>query len=719
MSDRIKSIDEGYQPDFPGQQLVDIDPTPSDASVDGQGGTIRDKPVFTIEEAAYYLNRGDGLITFEGQQYESGAEWFGAQGTARNDWYFLPESKVDNDGTLNTLSFGFYETQLSLPEPYLIRLPNGALVAGMGQTAGFSAFSADQRAATREAIAVWDDLIAVDFVETHFSEGDINFMNTTSGPIQASAYLPYDYGVVRYTNGQPVVNFDGEVVTNAEISGDIYVNPNQPSNRQFDEGQYGLTTLIHELGHSLGLEHPGAYNFGPGFDLTYVGAAEYYQDSNQYSIMSYWGAHETGAAHINWNNLTFIYASTPMVHDIAAIQRIYGADTTTRTGDTVYGFNSTAGNDSFDFEATPMPVVAIWDAGGEDTLDFSGWDSNSSIDLNPGSYSSGGGSGLIPLAQLKANGVLPATYTEAQYASLLARYNSPDGLLHDNISIAYGAWIENAVGGGGDDLIIANDVANVIDGGDGSDTVSYQASDAGVRVELQDERRKGRDDDDNRGHGKHDDKGRGNRDDDDRGKGHDKHDHNGKHDHDRDDEQSGGYAEDDYLISIENVVGSAFDDRLSGNDRANTLSGGAGDDRLDGGDGDDVLDGGAGDDELEGGDDGDVLNGGAGNDELEGGDGRDTFAFTDLGGTDEVKDFRRGHDKIDLSDLDAILDNEGHDAFAWVGKDAFSNTAGELRTYKHRGDNFLAGDVDGDGVADFVIAFGEGPPILQSDVIFG
>jgi Peptidase M10 serralysin C terminal len=42
-------------------------------------------------------------------------------------------------------------------------------------------------------------------------------------------------------------------------------------------------------------------------------------------------------------------AATPLLHDIAAIQAMYGADMTTRTGDTVYGFHSNAGRGAFDF----------------------------------------------------------------------------------------------------------------------------------------------------------------------------------------------------------------------------------------------------------------------------------------------------------------------------------------------------------------------------------
>ena len=60
-----------------------------------------------------------------------------------------------------------------------------------------------------------------------------------------------------------------------------------------------------------------------------------------------------------------------MIHDILALQAIYGAETTTRTGDTTYGFHSTADRGVFDFTQNAHPIVAIWDSGGNDTLDLS------------------------------------------------------------------------------------------------------------------------------------------------------------------------------------------------------------------------------------------------------------------------------------------------------------------------------------------------------------
>ena len=219
MAKQFRSVEDGYQADHSvgrtevgGDAMFYTGPrAPYDASVDGQGGTIRDKPVFTIEQAAYYLNRGIGPQEYDGNFYNSGANWDGAQGTANNEWYWLPVSKTNGGeaaypsvggtgatGPLTTLNFGFYETKETLPDPYIYTVKadgvEGKQYVGFAVANGFSAFDAEQREATRQAIEAWDDLIAVSFVETHFSQGDLNFMNTTTGPIQASAYLPYDYG---------------------------------------------------------------------------------------------------------------------------------------------------------------------------------------------------------------------------------------------------------------------------------------------------------------------------------------------------------------------------------------------------------------------------------------------------------------------------------------------------------------------------------------------
>ena len=276
-----------------------------------------------------------------------------------------------------------------------------------GEGGGYAPFTEAQKAAARLAMNNWDDLIAARIVEVPQGPGasvygrqttDIMLANTTTGPAQAWAYYP------GYPNQY------------TRIAGDVWTaDPRiNASNGQLEPGQYGLQTLNHEIGHSLGLSHPGAYNFGDDADgdgipdpITYQGDAFYFQDSNQFTIMSYFDSFETGAQNIDWNVMRFIYPSTPMVDDVKVIQQKYGADMTTRTGDTVYGFNSTGDvtNEAMKFHTGEMATIfTIWDAGGNDTLDLSGYATDSVIDLREGAYSSAGGWGAYDASLLGVDG---------------------------------------------------------------------------------------------------------------------------------------------------------------------------------------------------------------------------------------------------------------------------------------------------------------------------
>jgi Ca2+-binding RTX toxin-like protein len=148
-------------------------------------------------------------------------------------------------------------------------------------------------------------------------------------------------------------------------------------------------------------------------------------------------------------------------------------------------------------------------------------------------------------------------------------------------------------------------------------------------------------------------------------------------------------------------IGNSGKNRLTGNDADNVLMGEGDSDRLHGG-------GGA--DSLVGGDGRDTLIGGAGTDALVGGADRDTFSFangdTGVGpaARDVIEDFRRVElDKIDLKEIDANTLAGNDQAFTFIGSNAFSNTAGELR-FQHEGaDTLIQGDTNGDGVADIEI----------------
>ena len=296
-------------------------------------------------------------------------------------WNGVGGNPIPNAG-LGTIGFGFF---------------NSSFEVYSSERNQFQPLSEAQRVAVREAFAVIDDLINISFVETSVAWADINLGNLVTSESYYSAYANYP--------------------DNTRKGGDIWFNTNAPSNFEITPSQPGFRTILHEIFHALGISHPGNYNATAGVTLTYAANAEYYQDLYEYTIMSYFGSSNTGAIRDS-------FAATPMAHDVAAIQAIYGADMTTRTGDTVYGFNSNAGRSLFDFTTNILPVIAIWDAGGIDTLDFSGWNSASKIDLSEGGFSNGGGQ-------------------------------------TSNVQIAFGTLIENAVGGGGDDIIIGNNAANI------------------------------------------------------------------------------------------------------------------------------------------------------------------------------------------------------------------------------------------------------------------
>lgn len=417
------------------------------ASVDYLAGTTaaNGKPIWSVEQISAHLNR-------------SGASW--TEG--------IDPAPQRGDEDPNTITFGFFENQNELFENGYVYFI-GANGYGFSEYFNFASFSEAQRGAARESMQSWDDVAAVAFVETAAGDADINFGNLASAPTtQAYARLPF--GTL---TGDPALNAQIQ-----PIAGDVWISASQASNFQLDEGGYGLQTLTHEVGHALGLSHPGGYNAAPGLSITYGNNAEYYQDTRAYSVMSYFNASSTGARHFDFNLSTTVYAGVPLIHDIAAIQAMYGADMTTRTGDTTYGFNSNAGRDAFDFDLTPAPVMAIWDAGGVDTLDASGYATNQIIDLREGSLSSIGGvtfetapsfeevnanraeAGFPPIAR--------ATY-DANMAVL--EQNPVVGQLTDNVGIAYGAVIENAVGGSGNDLLVGNGVANTLTGNGGDDTL--------------------------------------------------------------------------------------------------------------------------------------------------------------------------------------------------------------------------------------------------------
>ena len=289
-------------------------------------------------------------------------------------------------------------------------------------TAGFSRFTTAQIHATELALQAWSDVANITFVRTgsgdsgsgaYSNSATILFGNYSSGMDGAAAFTYYP-GSAAYSS------FDGDVWVNSSLS--YNANPTLYG--------YGQLVLVHEIGHSLGLDHPGDYNAGPDVTITYDNDAQYFEDSMQYTVMSYFLESHTGG------DFGVYYPATIMLDDIAAAQRLYGANMSTRTGDTVYGFHSNTDRPWFTATTSSNPLIfAAWDAGGADTFDFSGYASNQKIDLGQGNFSNVGG-------------------------------------LIGNVAIAKGVTIENAIGGSGADTIIGNSVANHLQGDGGADTLT-------------------------------------------------------------------------------------------------------------------------------------------------------------------------------------------------------------------------------------------------------
>ena len=291
-------------------------------------------------------------------------------------------------------------------------------------------WSADQRAAVTNSLANYAAVANVTFDEAT-SEATANmvfFQIQTTGSTLAFAEIPNGQGGHGGNRNQVWLQF----------------GYNQTASwSQIQQGGDGYQTVLHEIGHSMGLAHPhdggdqpDASNFPGVTNSSDIGT--FGLNQGPFTAMSY---------NVGYNvqpNTTQAFGENASLGalDIAALQRIYGANNTYRSG-----------NDSYSLPTVNQATTAnqmgafwscIWDTNGTDTISAAGATASATIDLRA------------------------ATLTGQNAGGYISRVNGIQG----GVTIANGVVIENAIGGSAADRLTGNSADNVFTGGAGADTIT-------------------------------------------------------------------------------------------------------------------------------------------------------------------------------------------------------------------------------------------------------
>jgi Ca2+-binding RTX toxin-like protein len=202
--------------------------------------------------------------------------------------------------------------------------------------------------------------------------------------------------------------------------------------------------IVHEIGHALGLKHP--HDRGT-------------TDWAQFPVASLDHVMNTVMSYNDKSNSYKGWADSPMAFDIAAIQLLYGANTTHNDGDNTYYLPDPVSSKNSSFGQPGKQYESIWDTGGIDQIVYNGT-GNATIDLRPATLTGTVGAG----------GFFSYTQKGSQYGHGFSIAGDFTNAIADRNGVT-GVIIENASGGSGNDVIRGNNVDNVLNGRGGDDRI--------------------------------------------------------------------------------------------------------------------------------------------------------------------------------------------------------------------------------------------------------